>query len=679
MEFIEFKNAVAKKFKTMCSYPLYRTAVSKDTLWDTYLQSFPEGSNPIYKERTEHDCNCCKQFIRAVGDVVAIIDNKLVSIWEFDEFVVPEYQAVANALAKAVKSHEITDVFLHYERTAGTDKNFQDTVEGVKTWNHFFVNIPAASVVRGEQIATRLGDARSLHGVFYRALIEFKSDVIDTVLELIAQNSLYRGEEHKGTLVSFQKCLKMLGDASPEETWIKAWEWLSLPQSVTRIRNTSIGTLLTSLSEGKELEDAVKSFEAMVAPANYKRPTALVTKAMVDKAKAQIEVLGLTSALQRRYATLNDITINNSLFVNRSTRAKIEKDVFDTLSKTATTNPRKTLSKVEEISIDDFLLNVVPKVESIEVLLENAHANNLVSLLTAADPTASQIFKWDNPFSWSYNGDVTDSIKERVKAAGGNVTGDLCCRLAWSNRDDLDLHMVEPDGHRIYYVNRRQLSNCGGMLDLDANGADGLRKDPAENIFYKDKRKMKQGKYKLTVNQYFQRDTSDVGFQAEIEFMGELYLFEYPQVVRGNVLVAEFEYTHADGVKILKGLPAASMSKRVWNLDTAMFHKVNVLMLSPNYWSDCVASGCDAQGVGNKHYFFLLDQCRNEGTARGLYNEFLRNDLNEHRKVFEMVGSKLRSDEELEQLSGIGFSTTKRASLLCRVGGNFTRNLLIKF
>ena len=38
-----------------------RTGVSKDALWDTYLASFPEGSNPVYKTRTEHDCQCCKQ------------------------------------------------------------------------------------------------------------------------------------------------------------------------------------------------------------------------------------------------------------------------------------------------------------------------------------------------------------------------------------------------------------------------------------------------------------------------------------------------------------------------------------------------------------------------------------------------------------------------------------------
>ena len=59
---------------------LFLTNVSKDEMWETYLKSFPKGANPIFRERTEHDCNCCKNFIRAVGNVVEIVGNKVVTI-----------------------------------------------------------------------------------------------------------------------------------------------------------------------------------------------------------------------------------------------------------------------------------------------------------------------------------------------------------------------------------------------------------------------------------------------------------------------------------------------------------------------------------------------------------------------------------------------------------------------
>lgn len=260
MDFIKFKNAVAIQFNRMASKPMFRTAVSGNDLWGVYLKSFPEGSNPIYKTKTEHDCNCCKQFIRAVGNVVNIVDGQLVSIWDIQEDVGSEYSVVAAALAAEVKLQIVCDVFLSPERTAGTHQSFQDIATGgVQTWNHFFVNIPGESVVRGIDIPTRLGSARSRHEVFHRAFTTIKKDAVDTVLELIGQNSLYRGGDHKATLQSFRKLIGHIdSNVGSAELWHRTWAVMcTIPDSVAFIRNTSIGTLLVALSEGEELEVAV--------------------------------------------------------------------------------------------------------------------------------------------------------------------------------------------------------------------------------------------------------------------------------------------------------------------------------------------------------------------------------------------------------------------------------------
>lgn len=71
MDFSLFKTAITKQFEGMKQHQLFRTTVDKDNkLWATYLSSFPPGSNLIFKERTKHDCQCCRQFIRTVGNVV---------------------------------------------------------------------------------------------------------------------------------------------------------------------------------------------------------------------------------------------------------------------------------------------------------------------------------------------------------------------------------------------------------------------------------------------------------------------------------------------------------------------------------------------------------------------------------------------------------------------------------
>ena len=669
--FNDFKVAVQKQFDVMKQHELFRAEVSKDLLWETYLSSFPEGTDPIYKERTEHDCTCCRSFIRAVGDVVAIIDGKVVSIWDAQPGGF--YQVVSDALSALVKSSEISNIFLHPESVAGVDKNFQQADSGeMLTWEHFYIKIPTDRVVKGLDIGARLSESRSTKDVFLRSLKEISLDSIDTVLELIAQNSLYRGEEHKFAVESFLKLKKEFAKLPASQHDIFCWSRVkSVPQSVSKIRGTVIGTLLVDLSEGKDLEPSVGSFEAKVAPSNYKRPSALITKGMIEKAQRTIEELGLTSALQRRYAVMEDITVNNILFANRESKQRMT-NVFEELAGAVPEN-MKSFDRVEEIGIAEFISNVLPKVESLEILLENKHAGNMVSLIAPIDSDAKGMFKWPNNFSWSYTGDMTDSIKERVKKAGGKVEGDLCCRLAWNNTDDLDFHMIEPNGHKIYYSNRRRLSPNGGCLDLDANGADGMRTDPAENIYYSDKRQMREGVYTLMVHQFSQRNSDNFGFEVEIEFAGTTYNFAYPKVMhpRDYVEVAQIKYSHKDGFEIVKSLPSSQTSKVVWGLPTQTFHKVNVLMHSPNHW--------DGHGVGNKHFFFMLDKCVNEGKARGFYNEFLNEELNAHRKVFEVVGSKMKVEESENQLSGIGFSSTQRSSVLCRVKGSFTRTLKINF
>ena len=514
------KVAVAQQWQRMCytgSGSLYHTKADKDVVWGTYLSSFPEGSNPIHHTRTEHDCSCCRQFIRSVGSVVSIVDGKLVSIWDA-EIDHPAYSAVARAMSTLVRNQPIDNIFLHTEAAVGIDRNYENNPAGVKTWEHFFITLPNSRVCTGKDIGKNLSKARVKHDVLLRALagspatddalasVPISLEAVNSVLDIIGQNSLYRGAEYSERVARFG-LIKTAFDTLPKAdrdnyAWAKSTE---LPDSVSMIRNTAIGVLLVDLSEGMDLVGAVRKFEtSIMAPTNYKRPTALVTKAMVDRAKATVEELGLTSALDRRYATLADVSINNVLFADRSARKVMAGDVFSEIATAATVKP-KAFDKVEEISVDRFLADVLPRATSLEVLVENRHAGNFVSLIAPADPKARQMFKWANGFSWSYAGDVTDSIKERVKKAGGRVDAELCCRLGWFNTDDLDLHMKETGGYHLYYGTKHDTSPSGGRLDVDMN-VSGETREPVENIFYENTRHMQEGVYRLSVNSYTKRE-----------------------------------------------------------------------------------------------------------------------------------------------------------------------------
>lgn len=62
-------------------------------------------------------------------------------------------------------------------------------------------------------------------------------------------------------------------------------------------------------------------------------------------------------------------------------------------------------------------------------------------------------------------------------------TGDVQVTLTWNNENDLDLHVTDPAGERIYFSHRRAAS--GGELDVDMNAGGGPFSSRAvENVFW---------------------------------------------------------------------------------------------------------------------------------------------------------------------------------------------------
>lgn len=683
MEFKGFRDAVRQQFETMCngSARLFEVEVDKEEFWSLYLNSYPDGTNPIYRERTQHDCSCCRGFIKNIGNVVAIKGGEVSTIWDVnlgDSF----YQVVADAMADYVRNKAVSGVYLSPFRKIGQEEDHELLADGtVITYNHFCVQLPNICVNTGrDTIGTAQGQFRDTRNVFKRSLDEITEESVMTVLELTAQKSLYKGEEWVPALTEFLKYKREYAALDTDRakelyTWEKS---ITAGPVIGRIRNHSIGTLLVNISEDMDLDTAVKKYEQIVAPANYKRPNAIFTKKMLDDAKKTIEELGYMDSLQRRYATVDDITINNILFSNRDSAKRIAgaDDVFAAMERETTSNARK-FSKVEEIPIEKFVADVLPTVRELEVYLENKHASNMVSLIAPEVKDSKTMFKWNNGFSWAYTGNMTDSMmKERVKAAGGNVDGVLRFSIQWNDtdeysRNDLDAHCVTPYGRRIFYANKND-RETGGWLDVDI--INPTKEQPAvENIAWADKSRMIPGKYLFKVHCFSYRGGRD-GFRAEIEFDGQIYSFDYTKALRQDERVPVAEVTlHKDGTFTIKELlPSTVSSKEVWNLKTNQFVPASVVMYSPNYWDE-------QQGIGHKHYFFMLKDCINPELPNGFYNEFLKQDLVQHKRVFEALGAKMHVKEVADQLSGLGFSSTQRNELIVKVKGQTERILKIKF
>lgn len=646
--FEAFSRAVDANFKRMSKGELYTTSAKQ--LTDHYLLSFPDGTDPIFRVNTEHNCSCCKSFIKGVGNVVAIEDGKVTTVWDCEGLPHP-YDVVAKSMADEVRRARIKGVFRTKERrySVETNKEFFEHDNRTITWRHFHAVIadrhysPTPGKVKGE--------IETAFGVFRRGLTELTETALTTMQDLINDNAIYRGQEHKASLDAFARLHRGFPrGGTPVEQDVYAWS--NVKERGAMFRNSVIGNLAVDLSEGKDVEQAVLAFERMVAPTNYKRPTAVVTQRMVDGAVDTLREMGLESAIARRHAKLSDVSVTSVLWVDNAVKGEMRDGIAALLAndvKPATPD----LSKAEDIGFDDFVRTVMPQARTMDLLLENRHMSNMMSLTTAVDPDSGRLFKWDNHVAWSYDGDAADSIKARVKRAGGNVDAALRVSLAWFNTDDLDIHARGPEGRHIYFGDKH------GILDVDMNVHSPVR-DAVENLQWV-RSKLVDGTYKVWVNNYTRRESVDVGFTLEVEHAGGVTHYSYERAIqsKGNVPCLEIVVKggvveRVDHNPVLK---AGSSSQEKWGLRTETLVPIDTIMLSPNHW--------DGQAIGNKHLFLALRGCLNPDPVRGIYNEYLRPDLEPHRKVFELVGARSKAPYSDQQISGVGFSSTRGDS--CKV------------
>ncbi len=682
MEFKEFRSKLQEHFDAMAANnTLFSVSVDKDEMWNTYLDSFPPGTNLIYRTRREYDCSCCRQFIRTVGNVVVIKNNQLTTIWDL-ELGDDTYQVVADAMAAFIKSRSVTDIYYHDQEKIGTEYNFERYEDGTLIkWDHFQVMLPRAFVKKKDQIPTEQGNFRDIRNVFKRSLEEISVDSIETVLELIYSNSLYKGEEWKRPLTIFLEAKKEY-DALVTEAKKDNYVWAKVVKvgpAIGKIKNHSVGTLLINIGEGMELDLAVRKYEQIVAPSNYKRPKAIFTQKMLEDAKKELTELGYIDFLSRRHATLDDITVNNILFSNKDAAKRIVggADIFAKLGSKAVVDPKK-FSRAEEISIENFIERVLPTATGLELFLENRYTGNMVSLIAPEDARAKTMFKWNNAFSWAYSGNITDSMKQRVKEAGGQVDGDLRFSIQWNDteefsQNDLDAHCIEPNNNEIYFAKKRSYYT-DGKLDVDIMSP---QKDKAavENITWNSRRTMKDGTYEFFVRQYANRGGKD-GFRAEIEFDDQLYSFDYPHELRQGQDIAVAAVTLRKGIFTIKeklqASTGTSVPKELWGVKTMDFVPVSIVCYSPNYWDE-------QKGIGHKHVLFMLKGCVNPEEPNGMFNEFIKEDLMKYKRVLEALGSACHVTKCDDQLSGVGFSTTKRDEVVVKVIGKTERIMRIKF
>lgn len=647
--FDDFANEIMAQFKHMVESgnPLVRVS-PQVSLFTTYLENIEPDDNPIFRERRYFDSTYDHNFIRRIGNLAMITpDYKLVSLWDFESHTL--FENAREALSNAIHDGQIVDIYLEKERVAGHKPNADNENPSI-IWEHYYVELPD-KLVNTRDIDTKKHEARDSHDVLKRTVQEANIEDLQTVIDLIQENNLYRGQEF---LSNLQKWVYLKKDydkhQSEEYLWFNA---IKFGRSVGYC-STVIGTLISDLYDGVDLESAIKMYESKVAPHNYKRPKSIVTTKMVEDAKETLEKLGFLDSIYRRAAKLTDIPADKILFTSQEQKAF---NLFDDMTKDSKASTKKTkIEDAKEMSIQD-LLKELKDLQKLELLPTNALQANQLVLTEAVNQDTPSPFLWSNKLSWAYiNSDTADAVTMRVKNAGGNVDGDVRVSLSWDNKDDLDLSLYKVGSrYKIYFGNRNEF---GGTLDVDAN-AWSIMSEPVENIFWHNMHDLKDGKYVVIVNNYQKRTNESQGFKLQFATTEEIVTFthQHNDVKHKEFLTFEKSNGTVKLINIDKDLVSQGKS-----ISSDKFIEVKHVLMSPNTWN---------KEIGNKHFILLTEDIEVNEPVRGFFNEQLNSQLTPHRKVTEILGSKLKIQpvefESNDVAKGYGFSETMDANLILRL------------
>lgn len=182
----------------------------------------------------------------------------------------------------------------------------------------------------------------------------------------------------------------------------------SFPFATFAMHSSSVWTLFEKLQEGADDRTAAIFFKNITRSDRYMRTTTEATEASVERAEKMIEELGVTSALRRRGATMEDLTpfliwkssdpiiqaapdVNPSRPLDILRKPKAVSNTGELPDDVVTTS---RLSKV--MTWTKFKSTVLPTVDQMWVKFTREPVG-LYTLMTQSDPDANPILVWDKP------------------------------------------------------------------------------------------------------------------------------------------------------------------------------------------------------------------------------------------------------------------------------------------
>lgn len=384
-------------FNTMISTdePLFTTNV--ENLYDIFLANLPDDA------RQHYNCHECRRFVNNYGGLVTIDDAGFIHpvMWEI---ICPDFfKPAVSSMVRTIRSAKVTGVFLTSEK-----KRLGIPKTGI--WRHMSVDIPNASrrFMHRDRIFTsdqKMAEKKEDYKMLIRACTNYKKETIESAVNLLRSNSLYRSEKILGIAEWFLELKQYMGDRNFNNI---VWKHVATaPAGFCHISSSMIGTLLDDIEAGMDFDAVKRRFDEKMNPVKYQRPKAAPTAQNVARAEEIVAKLGIANSLKRRYARLDEL---QKVWVPKVEEEKSTNCVFAGIkTKNEIKKSKPVVGNGGTMTWEKFQRTVLPTAKKIE--LKTSYGRDSYSaLVTAEDPEAPPIIRWDteenrNPFSWYfYNG-----------------------------------------------------------------------------------------------------------------------------------------------------------------------------------------------------------------------------------------------------------------------------------
>ena len=390
-------------YATRNNEPLFTTDV-KD-LYKTFLMSLPE------KDRQYYNCHTCEDFINKYGGLVTIDDNGelIPAMWNF---IAPDlFREAVNNMFSLVKKAKVTGVL--YMPCVGT-KCLGISKTGV--WTHMSVDVPKHIRTYNHQdiITGRRPDFEMLADTCSK----YAPGNIATAVNLLRHGSLYRSEKFVKNAEWLLDIKKHSGSRNFSNV---VWKRVATaPSGFCHISSSMLGTLLDDIQVGYDFDTIKSRWNEKMNPTQYQRPQAAPTAQNVARAEKIVADLGISNSLKRRYARLDEI---KKVWVPKEERITNTQTsgVFSGIkTKESNDTYKSIIGGPVTMTWEKFKMTILPYARKIEVKL-NYGKDGYAALVTAVDPTAPPIIKWDtvsnrNPFNWYMYSGGSYAIKWNLKS-----------------------------------------------------------------------------------------------------------------------------------------------------------------------------------------------------------------------------------------------------------------------